>query len=176
MSRDIPTVYRTGYSFPLTIVTREGAFNAAENRNYGANLIRTDAISFFDAVDHMHPQRIELLVRALADSDVVLHSHAMGSPGFTPIETPRMYQNALRRGPTGCVLYAADWTANVHHGHVTLRKSVMDFVRFPEDWAAYTRKEDTLFCGMLVSMRHLRTMYIADDLSWYRLTHSLDIS
>lgn len=169
-SSDIPNDYKTGYSFPLKIITRETSHNSAENRNYGSDMLNTDAITFFDADDIMHPQRIEILFEALKDSDVVLHSY-MDSPMFERIEAPRIRRNELARGPTGCVVYTPDYSARIHHGHVTLRKGVLDFVRFPENWSKYTRKEDSLFCGVVVSMRHLCNAYIADSLSWYRTTH-----
>jgi glycosyltransferase involved in cell wall biosynthesis len=166
---DIPNNYRTGYSFPLTIVTRESTFNAAENRNYGADLLETDAISFFDADDRMHPLRIELLLYALRDADIVLHSFSMGPPVFAPIDNIHLHKNKLVRSATGCVVYHPNPKANIHHGHVTVRKTVMDFVRFPENWNKYKRKEDSLFCGVIVSMSHLQTAYIENDLCWYRL-------
>lgn len=166
---DIPNDYRTRYSFPLTIITREGAFNSAENRNYGGNLLQTDAVSFFDADDIMHPQRIDILFWASQTADIVLHSFTTDEPGFPSIEAPRIHTNKLQRGPTGCVVFEPNYSAKIHHGHVTVRKSVLDFVRFPENWGRYTRKEDSLFCGVVVSMRHLSSAYIEDDLSWYRL-------
>lgn len=168
---DIPIEYKTNYSFPLKIVTREQACNSAENRNYGSNLLQTDIVSFFDADDTMHPQRIQILFHAMEDADVALHSYATDSPNFSLITTPRIHRNSLERGYTGCVIYEPDYTAKIHHGHVTVRRNILDFVRFPEDWSRYTRKEDSLFCGVVVSMKHMRNVYIADELSWYRLTH-----
>lgn len=170
--RDIPNEYRTKYSFPLLIVTREGAFNAAENRNYGSNLLQTDVVSFFDADDVMHPQRIEILFKAMKDADIALHSFIMLDERFEPsIQSPKLHKNMLKREHTGCVIFIPDYTKRIHHGHVTLRKTVLDFVRFPENWSLYTRKEDSLFCGTVVSMVHLRTVYIEEELSWYRINH-----
>jgi glycosyltransferase involved in cell wall biosynthesis len=63
------------YSFPLAIITCINKKNAAENRNIAASkLLDMDYITFFDADDIMHPQRIEILHKVINEnqSDIIL--------------------------------------------------------------------------------------------------------
>jgi glycosyltransferase involved in cell wall biosynthesis len=66
------------YTFSLQIITSEDKKCAAENRNIDAsNLTDMDYLTFIDADDIMHPQRIELLLKAFQehDSDIILHNY-----------------------------------------------------------------------------------------------------
>jgi glycosyltransferase involved in cell wall biosynthesis len=66
------------YTFSLEIITSEEKKNAAQNRNIAASkLSDVDYITFIDADDVMHPQRIEILLNVfqLHESDIVLHNY-----------------------------------------------------------------------------------------------------
>ena len=52
------------YKFPLTVITSEERKNSAQNRNIAASKLDTDVISFIDADDIMHPQRLEVIENA----------------------------------------------------------------------------------------------------------------
>ena len=49
------------YEFDLQIICDPMRKNTAQNRNIAAQLLDTDVITFFDADDVMHPQRIEFV-------------------------------------------------------------------------------------------------------------------
>jgi len=165
---DIPPDYRK-YSFDCEIITREEEYNQAQNRNKGAKYIQTDYVTFFDADDVMHPQRIELIRKYMADTDILFHSFRVDMPLFSFIRTPIVYKDELMRAPTGCVVFRPKWDAPLHHAQVTVRKDIFDKVTFRED-ECYKRREDSLFCGDVVALG-VRNTFIAEPLSWYRLTH-----
>lgn len=185
LPEDIPESYRS-YSFPLEIVTRENVYNQGENRNEGIKRMKTDIVSFFDADDVMHPQRIELIRKYMVNCGILLHGFTTNSPAFETINAPRVHHNALIRGWTGCVLFDpkqevkrynetgefdgdyVEWKKPLHHAHVSVRRDLLDFIKFPEN-SELVRREDSLFCGMIVSMRHIDNVFIEEDLSWYRL-------
>jgi glycosyltransferase involved in cell wall biosynthesis len=65
------------YSFPLEIIVTEEKQNAARNRNVAVSKLQDmDYITFIDADDVMHPQRIEVLLEVFKkeDSDIILHN------------------------------------------------------------------------------------------------------
>lgn len=166
---DIPEGYKE-YSFPLGIVTREDERNQAENRNQGSAMIGTDFISFFDADDVMHPQRLEIVRKSIANADILLHGFQVDAPIFSHIQTPTVFANQLIRGPTGCAVFTPNWNAPIHHSQVTVRATVMENVRFREE-PEFKRREDSLFCGDVLATKGVCSTYVADPLSWYRLTH-----
>ena len=66
------------YSFPLRIIVTKERKNAAQNRNIAAAQLDTmDLITFIDADDIMHPQRIEVLLLVIQNynSDIILHNY-----------------------------------------------------------------------------------------------------
>jgi glycosyltransferase involved in cell wall biosynthesis len=69
------------YSFPLEIVLTKEKHNAAQNRNIAMDRLREmDYISFMDADDIMHPQRIEVLRNVFEDHNcqMILHNYQHG--------------------------------------------------------------------------------------------------
>ena len=189
MPDDIPESYRN-YSFLLEIVTREGRYNAAENRNEGIKRMNTDCISFFDADDSMHPQRIEMIRKHMGGADILFHGYQTESRQFESITNPIVHKNQLIRTDTGCVVFDplrlvedyyknnrttfdhsyTEWKKPLHHAQVCVRRYLFDYLKFPETKELETRGgEDALFCGMIVSMGHIQTIFIENSLSWYRL-------
>jgi glycosyltransferase involved in cell wall biosynthesis len=61
---DFPSDIEKRFSFPLVILTTPDRKNAAENRNIAISHLTTDLVSFFDADDIMHPQRLEFIKHA----------------------------------------------------------------------------------------------------------------
>jgi len=165
---DIPESYKT-YSFPLRFITREDERNQAQNRNQGASVIGTDFITFFDADDVMHPQRIELIQRYISNSDILLHGYKIDEKVFPVIHSPVVYTNELMKAPTGCAIFKPNWNAPIHHSQVTVRATIMNRVKFREE-PEIKRREDSLFCGDILGLG-VQNTYIAESLSWYRLTH-----
>ena len=68
------------YSFPLQIIVTEERQNAAQNRNIAAsNLMDMDFITFIDADDIMHPQRVEVLLKVFEVYDVEFSNGILSS-------------------------------------------------------------------------------------------------
>jgi hypothetical protein len=164
---DIPIEY-SYYSYPLEIITRIDVRNQAENRNQGSACMDTEFVSYFDADDVMHPQRIETICKYIRNADILLHSFKIDNTLFNVIQRPIVYADLLMRGPTGCVVFKPDWNKHIHHSQSTIRRNMFELVKFNED-ANITRREDSLFCGDIVNLPGVRNIYIEETLSWYRL-------
>jgi glycosyltransferase involved in cell wall biosynthesis len=168
-AEDIP-VY--SYSFPLRILTRPGRHNAAENRNYAVSALTTDIVSFFDADDVMHPQRIEAIQTsfvAYPHCSIVLHNYLMDTETKNPFEhytTFDMRPNMLFRGPTGCAVYKSNSPQRIHHSQVSVTRDVLSCVKFNEA-KDHERKEDAIFCGDVLARPDCKNVYIANPLSKY---------
>lgn len=67
------------FSFPLAIIKTTEKKNAGENRNIAAKCIYTDVdvITFFDADDYMHPQRLESIYNAFTNNDCEVFLHML---------------------------------------------------------------------------------------------------
>jgi glycosyltransferase involved in cell wall biosynthesis len=165
---DIPSSY-TDYSFPVTIITREDVRNQAQNRNQGLSIIGTDIVSFFDADDLMHPQRIQYLRTYMPHTDLLVHAFAIEEPVFRVIRRPTVYKDRLGCAPSGCLQVVPFRAALIHHAHATVRADVLKTFTFDEH-PDVVRREDSLFCGGIVRSG-ARTLYIEEPLSWYRLNH-----
>ena len=155
------------YSFLISVKLHLDKKSPAENRNIAADNLDTDIISFFDADDIMHPRRIELLEYAfLEPCDIALHSfisEAQFDKNF-PIDTINIQRNQLRQCQSGCIVL--DYIARIAHGHVTVRKSIFNKVRFPEE-ACYHFKEDCIFCHRVFNISDIKTAYLNHPLSIY---------
>jgi glycosyltransferase involved in cell wall biosynthesis len=161
------------YSFPLRVVTTEERKNAAQNRNIAAAALDTEIISFFDADDEMHPQRLEAIRDAFISyrpCDIVLHSFLIGEEELTReyirYTTFDKRYDTLRRSPTGCAVHAPDWSARIAHGYVSVSKFVASRIQFKEDPGSEFR-EDALFCGDVLAMTGVRSVYLSNPLGRY---------
>jgi glycosyltransferase involved in cell wall biosynthesis len=173
---DIP-----GYSlpFPFRVIVTQERKNAAENRNIAAAALTTDIISFFDADDIMHPQRLEAIEKAftsVSDCDIVLHSYLEGSekPWMTHTDF-QIHANSLARAPSGCAIYTPNFRALIHHAQVSVTTGIFTKVPFRED-AVFERREDALFCGDILATPSVHSAYIATPLSKYYMegqTHTV---
>jgi hypothetical protein len=159
---DIPSFT---YSFPLKIVATSLRQNAAQNRNRAAAELTTDLVSFFDVDDAMHPQRIEMLVDE--DYGIALHAYVVPCEHFPPAYAFIDSQtNQLRKGPTGCAVLGDNASARIHHAHATVRRDLLHYVQFRTD-RAFERREDALFCGDILALPGITSLYIANPLSLY---------
>ena len=156
------------YSFSIEIIYHNERLNAAQNRNIACEHLDTDIISFFDADDIMHPRRIELLEYAfLEPCDIVLHSFISeieSEKEFPIIDTINIKRNQLRQCKSGCIVL--DYIATIAHGHVTVRKTIFNIVRFPEE-VCYYFKEDCIFCHRVFDILDIKTAYLSHPLSRY---------
>lgn len=167
------------YSFPLLIHTHSEKKNAAQNRNYGASLLTTDIISFIDADDIMHPQRIEIIYDSFTKYDiyVFLHSTELYSTipfeeqpqtiAFSPIYTYEFVLNQLYRCPWGSAQLHVDKRGEtITCGHISVLRSILTDISFRET-ADYHGKEDTIFATDIIQKYPNHTCYCYQRLSTY---------
>jgi len=152
------------YSFPVIVQTDTNKKKPSENRNnavrYALESEYYDIISFFDADDIMHPQRLELLEETFSREpcDIVLHSYEINEfLEFPKIITPVIYYNMLSRSVSGCI--QLDGISKIAHGHVTVRKEIWDIIPFPEEDGA-DFKEDCIFCYNILGLPNIKTAYL----------------
>jgi glycosyltransferase involved in cell wall biosynthesis len=170
-TNDIPfSTYN--YSFTLRVLPRPERRNAAENRNYAASFLTTDIVSFFDADDEMHPQRLEAVALAFQQHpglDIALHSFLEGEENKNPFETYTSFDfkpQTLKKSPSGCAIYTPNWNARIHHSQVSVSRFVLGRIQFKED-PGNERREDAIFCGDVLAMENCQNVYIATPLSKY---------
>jgi glycosyltransferase involved in cell wall biosynthesis len=170
-SNDIPfSTYN--YSYTLRILPRPERRNAAENRNYAASFLTTDIITFFDADDEMHPQRLEAIVRAFQQHpglDIAIHSFLIDDEVKQPFELYPQFDfkpQTLQRSPTGCAVYTPNWNARITHGHVSVSRFVFGRIQFKED-PGNERREDAIFCGDVLAVEGCQNVYIPHALCKY---------
>jgi glycosyltransferase involved in cell wall biosynthesis len=165
------------YSFALKIITSDEKKSAAQNRNIaGSNLTDVDYITFIDADDIMHPQRIEILLNVFQenDCDIILHNYfnniIFENINFQKIESSEIVVriNSLEQCFSGCIKHKEYLESNekIHHGHVSLKQSIFNNVKFPEEPEFY-RKEDCIFCYRVFSLPNIKNVYIPNELTYY---------
>jgi glycosyltransferase involved in cell wall biosynthesis len=166
------------YTFHLQIITSEEKKCAAQNRNIAASsLSDMDYISFIDADDVMHPQRIEILLKVFQEenSDIILHNYSnyenIENKLIKKIEQNDMVimSNNLKQCYSGCITHKDYHTMNgkIHHGHVSIKQCIFNQVQFPEEAEFYT-KEDCVFCYRVFSIPNIKDSYIANEITYYK--------
>jgi glycosyltransferase involved in cell wall biosynthesis len=175
------------YRFDLAVIVMEEKKNAAQNRNIAAaQLNDMDYITFIDADDIMHPQRIEVLLDTFQkyDSDIILHNFSMNRVNdtqiFDKIQNINARSNSLMKGWSGCIVHnyshgCDDRLDKIHHGHATVKKEIFDKVKFPEEPEFHT-KEDCVFCYRVFSLPDVKNAYIQNELSYYKPSNTGGIS
>jgi len=167
----------TKFSFPLEIITCPEKKNPAQNRNIAAtNLFdkdKVDYVTFFDADDIMHPQRIEILSKIITEnnSEFILHNFFCNgevdmSQGFPRIDNISIRNNMLIPAPSGCATHTYGYNDSIdriHHSQVTVDQNLFYKVKFPED----VMYEDSVFCNKCLHIENLKTTYIVNKLSYY---------
>lgn len=159
-----------GYSFPVTVLTTQEPKNAAENRNRAGKVADTEFVTFIDVDDTMHRERIEFILKAFSNPcDIVLHAFVFGPLANTPVN-PFIFYDALEKAPTGCAIIKGSrpWleTISIAHAHVSVRRSILDQVQFPEE-PEFMLKPDSIFCGRVLSLPGIRSAYILNPLTSY---------
>jgi len=166
---DIP--YRQeDYSFPFEIRTCEERRNAAQNRNRAAAELTTDVVSFFDADDTMHPQRIDFIYRCFTEHDVVLMLHNIEiepDTGFMEYGHPVFLLNSLSRCPWGSTIVTLPlYQSHIANGHVSVLRTILREFQYQESVAMQGR-EDTVFSTDIIVAYPTRTAYCNYKLSKY---------
>ena len=165
------------YSFPIEILITEEKQNASRNRNIAAsNLGDMDYITFIDADDIMHPQRIEALLEVVKkeDVDIILHNFYDESEYnvkiFDKIQNIRVRTHSLIQSPSGCITHINgydDSIDKIHHSQVTVKREIFEHVKFPEE-VEFQTSEDCVFCYRVFSLPNIKKAYIQNKLSYYK--------
>jgi glycosyltransferase involved in cell wall biosynthesis len=169
--------FNKDYSFPLEVIVTEYKQNASKNRNIAASKLNDmDYITFIDADDIMHPQRIEFLLKGFQtyDSDIILHNYFNLTQGtidsfFNNFEEINIRTYTLVQSLSGCITQINGYSDNVdkiHHSQVTIKKGIFQQVQFPEE-PEFNRKEDCVFCYRVFSLPNIKHAYIQNELSYY---------
>ena len=173
---DIP-VYN--YSFSLKVLVWEEKKNASQNRNIAATELlqnpSVEILSFFDADDEMHPQRIQFVSSSFSKlTAIVLHSYLDGADLEKEFRLflycTRSY-NVLKRAASGCAVVEHDSKAKIHHSQVSIHRTIWNKVWFKEE-EEYERREDAVFCGDVLSIPGIQSVYIDTPLSKYYMEGS----
>ncbi len=158
------------YSFPLEIIVTEEKKNAAENRNIATSrLMNMDYLTFIDADDVMHPQRIEVLLKVFKETncDIILHNFLLDKTEFTPIQNIDFRIDGLTRCGSGCIMHkTGNQTLRIHHSQSSIKRQIFDIVKYPEEQEFYS-KEDCVFCYRIFSLPNIKNAYIENELSYY---------
>jgi len=166
---DIPYQPRD-YSFHLLIIVTHEKKNAAENRNIAASHLTTDIISFFDADDIMHPQRLLFIYECFVKYDIKLFAHNTISDPDQSFEIYPTYfclRNVLYRCPYGSTKIAHHLPdAMVHNAHISITRDVFDAIKYPEH-PFFHGKEDTVYCTAVILTYPQNTVYCHNALSKY---------
>jgi hypothetical protein len=155
------------YSFDYEIIYTNEYKKAATNRNIAiSNLLDMEYITFIDADDIMHPQRIELLLRTFDETsgDIILHNFSYEN-NLKPIKNLKYSINELFVSNCGCI--TSQYNYRIHHSQCTVRRYILEFVLFNED-ILYDKKEDCKFCYDVFKLINVVNVYIMNELSWYR--------
>ena len=157
------------WPFKLDILVRAERRNAAQNRNAAARALHTDLISFIDADDTMHPQRLEIITHVVGATgvDVVLHGclsppspdYARDYPPLTA-PWPHTVNAAGDKRPRFETRYQPV------HGHVTISRALGHKYSQPEN-LSFERREDSEFVDRLIMMRGVRSAFIDLPLTKY---------
>ena len=160
------------YKFPFEIVYDEAKKNTAQNRNIAAErLLDNDIISFIDADDIMHPQRIEFIERAFeGGADIVLHNfenyendtNVKSMPLF---DTCNIYYNTMHRSG-GMIVHKKTDIGDIHHAQVCVTTNIYCYIKFNES-EEYVTKADCVFCWYVFSLEGITDAYISNKLSAY---------
>ena len=169
--------YNKEYNFPLEVIVTEDKQNASKNRNIAASKLNDmDYITFIDADYIMHPQRIEFLLKGFQtyDSDIILHNYFEWTKGtiesfFHNFEEIKIRTDTLIQGWSGCITHIngySDRVDKIHHGQVTVKRTIFEQVQFPEE-REFETKEDCVFCYRVFSLPNIKHSYIQNELSYY---------
>jgi len=171
------------YSFPLEVIVTECKQNASKNRNVAASkLLDMDYITFIDADDVMHSQRIEFILKGfqIYDCDIILHNYFYSTTGniedfLEKKQELNIRNHTLIQGLTSCITHINDYSDRVdkiHHSQVTVKREIFEQIQFPEE-EEFNRKEDCIFCYRVFSLPNIKHAYIKNELSYYNPSNTI---
>jgi glycosyltransferase involved in cell wall biosynthesis len=164
------------YKFDLEIIVTKEKLITGQNRNIAAaKLSDMDYITFIDADDIMHPQRIEALLYTFQhyDSDIILHNFQIEPFNkdimFENFDEIKVRTNTLMQCWSGCIKHTDGYDLNIdkiHHAQVTVKKWILNVVQFPEE-IEFVTKADCVFCYKVFNIPNIKHAYIQNKLSYY---------
>jgi glycosyltransferase involved in cell wall biosynthesis len=171
------------YKFDLEIIIINEKQNAAQNRNNASSkLADMDYVTFIDADDIMHPQKIEILLKTIHnyDSDIILHNFQSNPYShenmFEPIEHTKIRTDTLIQAWSGCITHINgydDRIDQIHHSQPTVKTWILNKIKFPEE-PEYHAKEDSVFCHRVFSLPGIKHAYILNPLTYYKQSKTMD--
>jgi len=148
-SSDIPASYFQ-YSFPVSIFTSSEKRNVAQNRNFASSKLDTDIVSFIDADDIMHPQRLEAIEQGFLHHDIQIFLHFYETNMKREFITYHEFPVELHK------MYVCPWrsvqhtnyrrASIIHNSQCSVRRGVFDRIHFQEG-PEFVGREDTWFVG-----------------------------
>ena len=163
--------FHRDYKFPLKIIITGAKQNTAQNRNAAAKLLDTDIITFMDADDLMHPQRLEIIEKAVEDgADIVLHSFFHGKECEQPFPTISDYQikpNIMDQCGNGCIKFKDfNTVSRIHHAQPSIKQWIFKKLQFPEE-PSYELTADCVYCFRVFAIPDIQSAYIPLPMSKY---------
>jgi glycosyltransferase involved in cell wall biosynthesis len=169
---DIPYTQEQ-YSFSLRIITNPNKLNAAQNRNIAATALyrlNTDIISFVDADDQIHFQRLEIIEKAFIENNIVLLLHNfiigydMNDTQYDKIVFD-INKIGIQADGNGTV-HITKPSSNIANGHCTIDKNVLKTIKWREG-PEYHGREDSIFTSDIIKTFPNRNAYCPHILSKY---------
>ena len=158
------------YNFDLIIACSQSVKSPSQNRNIAAKLLDVDIISFFDADDVMHPQRLEFIEQAfMGGANVVLHNYSeQPQDKFVLYDSPNIAYDSLCQSDGGCIRHVNpnNRELGIHHSQVTVTKEICNCIWFDEN-PIIIGKEDCIFCWCVFTLPNIKSAYISNKLSLY---------
>jgi glycosyltransferase involved in cell wall biosynthesis len=158
------------YNFDLIIACSQSLKNPSQNRNIAAKLLDVDIITFFDADDVMHPQRLEFIECAFSGgASIVLHNYiGEQEDKFVLYESPYITYDSLCQSIGGCIRHVNpnNRELGIHHSQVSVTRGIYNQIQFDEN-PAIIGKEDCVFCWCAFTLPNIKNAYISNKLSLY---------
>jgi hypothetical protein len=138
---------------PLRVVNSAYPLYAGGARNQGGKFASCDLVTFCDIDDLIHPQKIEVTREAFSrnpTADAFVHNYSKGNvEKFPLIKTFKFYKITDHRS-----IYLkppAHGFSEVHHGHLTLRRSILNAAQYDPQ---LRRGQDSEFCFKLLQSKY----------------------
>ena len=156
------------FNYPMHIQVTSESLNPAQNRNIAMSKLNTDIISFFDADDVMHPQRLQHIHKVFLkfpEVGLVLHSYYQNEHmNLVDEPDPQVMINVIRHNypstPTG-----KDLDLPIHNAHTNINTKVIGKQLFNED-IVFKFREDSEYNSRLLR-DGVKCAYINAKLSLY---------
>jgi len=126
-------------------------------RNVGFNLAKHEIVSFLDVDDIVFPRKIELVKKVFEDEsvDALVHNYHYLTIALENVEK-KFHYDVEEIKDVGNDVVKTKHNEDVHHGHMTCKKSVYEKYQYREDML---REEDVDFCRRIIWDDELRFFF-----------------